>query len=212
MSIRQRMRKPAARSSVLASAFLFAACAGGPAPLDHYYRVEVSAPNSASGIPLAGTLHVDPLRTDGLVGQRHLLYRQREDSSEILQYGYHRWADPPAIALQTALVRFLRDANAADIVMEANTQTRPNYRVAGRIHRFERLIDDLAVVVEVDLMLISAEGVVLVHGNYAEKREAADVGASASAIGDAVHGIFENFLVDFRRGASRSRRREQSQP
>ncbi len=209
MSISRRMRKCAASSLALASTLVFAACAGGPAPIDHYYRIRVADPTNTSGDSLAGTLHVDPLRTDGLVGQRHLLYRQQEDSAEIRQYNYQRWTNPPAIALQTALVSFLRDANVVEIVMEANTQTRPNYRVSGRVHRLEFVLGDSAVIVEIDLTATGTGGEVLVHESYTEQRAAADVAVSASAIGDAVHGIFERFLLDFRRTARRLGQRQQ---
>ena len=149
--------------TALASAFVFAACAG-PAPIDHFYSVDAANPSSASETPLPGTLHVEPLRSDGLVGQRQLLYRQQEDSAEIRRYGYHLWTDPPAIALQTELVGFLRAAAAAEIVMEANARTRPNYTISGRIHRFEQVLGgDPMVVVELDLTVTGADGALLVH-------------------------------------------------
>ncbi len=184
-------------ASALASAFVFAACASGPAPVDHFYRIEVGKPSITSGSPLPGTIHVNPLRTDGLIGQRHLLYRQSEGTAEIAQHSYHLWADPPAIAIQTALIGFLRDAGAAAIVMEANARSRPNYTISGRIHQLERVLgDEPAVVVKLDLTVTSADGDLLVHESYSERRAAADVAESALAIGDAVHGIFERFLVD----------------
>jgi ABC-type uncharacterized transport system auxiliary subunit len=199
----RRPRMPKCAALALLSVCVFAACAGGPAPVDHFYRLEVAEPNASGGNPLAGTIHVDRLRTDGLIGQRHLLFRESEDSSEIRQHSYHRWSDPPAIALQTALVSFLREADAAQVVMEANSQTRPDYRVSGRVQRFERVLGDSAAIVEIDLTVTGADGALLVHQNYAETRSASDLGESADAIGDAVHGIFERFLVDFRSAASR---------
>lgn len=182
---------------VFASAFVFAACAGGPAPVDHFYRIEVGKPSSTGGFALSGPIHVNPLRTDGLIGQRRMLYRQNEATAEIAQHAYHRWADPPAIALQTALVGFLRDAGAAEIVMEANARSRPDYTISGRIHRLERILGgEPAVVVELELTMMSSKGELLVHESYRETRAAADVAEAARAIGDAVHGIFERFLVD----------------
>ena len=194
----------AALALASASAFVFAACAG-QAPIEHFYSVEVADPSAAIGSPLPGTLHVDPLRTDGLVGQRYLLYRQQEGSAEIRQHGHHRWTDPPAMALQTALVSFLRDAGAAETVMEANARIRPDYTLSGRVQRFERTLDgDAGVIVELDLTLTSARGALLVHEKYAEKRAASDISESASAVNDAVHAIFERFLVDLRREANQS--------
>lgn len=181
---------------------MFAACAAGPAPIDHFYRIEVAAPSNKSGSPLSGTLHVDRLRSDVMVGQRSLLYRPQGASAELRQHGYHRWIDPPAVALQTALVRYLRDAVAAEVVMESNARTRPDYTVSGRIHRFERVLDTAPiVVVEIDLTVTGTDGRLLVHEKYAEQRAASDVAESATAIGDAVHSIFERFLVDLGRSA-----------
>lgn len=197
--------------AALASAFVFAACAG-PAPIDHFYSVDAANPSSASETPLPGTLHVEPLRSDGLVGQRQLLYRQQEDSAEIRRYGYHLWTDPPAIALQTELVGFLRAAAAAEIVMEANARTRPNYTISGRIHRFEQVLGgDPMVVVELDLTVTGADGALLVHENYTESRPASDVAESASAIGEALHNIFERFLADLRRAANRQKQLQRQQ-
>lgn len=209
MILRQDMPRCAALA--LAAAFVFAACAGAPAPIDRFYRVEGGDPSTANGTTLHGTLHVDPLRTDGLVGQRRFLYRPHEGSAEIRQHNYHRWSDPPSIALQAALVSFLRDANAAEIVMEANAQTRPDYRVSGRIHRFERVLDEKAVIVELDLTVTGADGDLLVHESYAERLAASDVAAAASAISDAVHSIFERFLVDLRRAEDQREQRQQPQ-
>ncbi len=194
------------RCAVVAAlvAWVFVACAGGPAPIDHFYTVEVAAPSSTSGAALTGTLHVDPLRSDGLIGQRNLLYRQHEGSAEIRQHKYHRWTDPPALALQAALVTYLREAAAAQFVMESNARTRAAYTVTGRIQRFERHLDGGAIV-EIDLTLTSVEGAVLVHESYTEKRTGSDVANSATAVGEAVHGIFERFLADLRRSAEASR-------
>jgi len=191
------------RRWLLALALAAGACAGAPAPVDHYYSLVVAAPADRDGIPLRGTLHVDRLRTDALIGQRHLLYRERAESAEIRQLNYHRWNDPPAVALQTALIDFLRESGVAN-VMEAGARTRPDYTISGRLRRFEQVLDDdPRVVVELDLSVTRSNGDLIVDGSYSEQRPASGISAAAEAMGEAVRAIFERFVADLRRADAR---------
>jgi len=174
-------------------------CASGPAPTDRHYRIDVGAPDAPAARRLSGILQVDRLRADALAGERHILYRQAGDGSEIRKYAYHRWSDPPAILLQTKLVSFLSEAGAAEVVIPATARIQPDYLVSGRLHHFEQVLDsDARVNVAIHLTVTSSDGQVLTNQMYREERAAADrtVAASASAFGEAVHDIFERFLAD----------------
>jgi ABC-type uncharacterized transport system auxiliary subunit len=167
--------------------------------VDHYYRIDAGSPTSRPDRNLAGNLQVDRLRTDAVIGERHLLYRRSVNAPEILQRPYHRWSDPPAILLQTALVSYLDSAEVAEEVMPATARVQPDFVVSGRLSRFEQVLEPSGrVVVELQLILTSSDGRVLVNERYREERESSStsVETAASAFGAAVVGIFQRFLTD----------------
>ncbi len=175
-------------------------CASGPAPIDHYYRIDAGVPDAPLATKLEGILQVDRLRTDALTGERQILYKKTAGASEILQHPYQRWADPPAILIQTELISFLSAAAAADTVMFATARVKPDYLVSGHIRKFERVLEPkVRAVVEIQLIATSTVGgEILVNHSYREERAAANstVAASAVAFSEAVHAIFEQFLAD----------------
>ena len=58
-------------------------CASGPAPIDHYYRIDAGVPGAPAAKKLKGSLQVDRLRTDALTGERQLLYKETADGSSL---------------------------------------------------------------------------------------------------------------------------------
>jgi len=175
-------------------------CLSGPAPIDHYYRIDAGVPDARAAKKLEGNLQIDRLRTDALLGQRQILYRENGDALEIHQHPYQRWSDPPAILLQAELVSFLSTAEAADSVVAANARVNPNYMVSGRIRDFERVLEpEVRAVVEIQFIVTSSGGdEILINNNYREERTAANASVEASvvAFSEAVHVIFEQFLTD----------------
>ncbi len=175
-------------------------CASGPAPIDHYYQIDAGVPDAPVARKLEGNLQVDRFRTDTLIGERQLLYKETDDASEIRQHPYQRWSDPPAILLQTELITFLSAAVAADTVMPATARLKPDYVVSGRIRDFERVLaPEVRAVVEIQLAVTRAAGEeILVNHSYREERttENSTIAASAVAFSEAVHAIFEQFLAD----------------
>ena len=175
-------------------------CASGPAPVDHYYQIDAGVPDAPLANKLEGSLQVDRLRTDALMGERQLLYKKTADASEIRQHPYQRWSDPPAILLQTELIAFLSAATAADTVMSATARVKPDYVVSGRILNFERVLEpNVRAVVEIQLAVTRTAGEeILVNHSYREERTAENstIAASAVAFSEAVHAIFEQFLSD----------------
>jgi len=175
-------------------------CAAGPAPIDHYYRIDAGVPDAPAAKKLEGNLQIDRLRADALTGKREILYKQTADASNIRQHPYQRWSDPPTILLQTELVSFLSAAGAADSVISATARVRPRYVVSGRIREFERVLEpEVRAVVEIQLAATNAENrEILVNRIYRAERSAADttVEASVIAFNKAIHTIFEQFLAD----------------
>ncbi len=175
-------------------------CASGPAPIDHYYRIDAGVPDASAARGLQGNLQVDRLRADAVTGERQLLYKETADASEIRRHPYHRWSDPPAILLQMELVSFLSAASVADTVLSTTARVKPDYVVYGRIRHFERVLEpEVRAIVEIQFAVTSAAGEeILVNNSYREERAAANstIAASAVAFSEAVHAIFEQFLSD----------------
>ena len=175
-------------------------CASGPAPIDHYYQIDAGVPDAPVAKKLEGNLQVDRFRTDTLIGERQLLYKETVDAPEIRQHTYQRRSDPPAILLQTELIAFLSAAAAADVVMPTTARVKPDYVISGRIRDFERVLaPEVRAVVEIQLVVTSAaDKEILINNSYREERAAANstIAASAAAFSEAVHLIFEQFLAD----------------
>jgi ABC-type uncharacterized transport system auxiliary subunit len=175
-------------------------CASGPSPIDHYYQIDAGVPDAPLAKKLEGNLQIDRFRTDALIGERQLLYKETADAPEIHQHPYQRWSDPPAILIQTELISFLTVAAAADTVMSATARVKPDYVVSGRIHEFERVLEPkVRAAVKIQFSVTSAAGgEILVNHSYREERAAANstIAASAVAFSEAVHAIFERFLAD----------------
>jgi ABC-type uncharacterized transport system auxiliary subunit len=177
------------------------ACVAGPAPEDHFYRLELGAPPDAlDPPPLPGALSVLRLRTDAVTGERQILFHRRSDPIEVHRHTYHYWLDPPATMLQTQLVAYLRSARAAHVVSD-ELRVRADFVLSGRIVALERLLGDgesgVAVELEFTLMREADRQVVLQH-TYREEREVEGRGMSRSvgAFSEAVRQIFDRLLVD----------------
>ena len=190
-------------SSWIASGALVLACAGGPAPRDHFYRIGAPVPPPA---PLAapvfpGTVEVDRFRADALTGGIRIVQRQSEGASELEPYAYHQWADPPTILLQTRLVDFLRETRAAPLVVTPELRAHSDFSVLGRIAQLEHQTAGGAprAVVELELSVSrESDRAVLLQRVYREEKPAAgpSVAEAVDAASAAVSAIFTRFLAD----------------
>jgi cholesterol transport system auxiliary component len=182
-------------------AMAWVGCASGPAPRDHFYRLEVATPQAFESPSLAGTLEVDRLRVEAVNQERQILYRDASRGGEIAQHAYHHWVDTPSVMLQDQLVQYLRAANVAENVVTPAIHVESDYLVTGRIIRFERLLGggEPRVAVEIELALLrTKDRDLLLLENYREERTAAGAGVAAAvtALGQATSAIFERFVAD----------------
>ena len=176
-------------------------CASGPAPRDHYYRLEAAAPEALASPKLAGTLEVGRLRVEAISQGRRMLYRDSSQSGEIGQHAYHHWVDPPNVMLQDQLVQTLRSANLAEDVVTPAVRVGSDYLVSGRIVRLERILggSEPRVAVEIELVLTRQQGSeLLLLETYREERVApgSSVADAVTAYDQAISAIFERFLAD----------------
>jgi len=195
-------RRPAyARSALAWVALLFAGCLSGPAPVDHYYRVEVPPPGGSVARALSGTVEVDRLRVEAIAQGRRMLYRKADRPEEVAQFAYHHWADPPNVMVQSEMVDYLRATGVADRVVTPGVHVGSDFRITGRIVRFEQILGsgDPRVVVELEIELVRNRGnELLLLETYREERSASgsSVGDAAAAYGEALQVIFGRLAAD----------------
>jgi ABC-type uncharacterized transport system auxiliary subunit len=172
-----------------------------PVPVERYYRIAVPAPKALSAPVLPGLLAVAPLQSDGLHSERALLYADQGQPRELRRYHYHHWADSPPRLLQEQLVAYLRQARAAATVLPDDPRLLAEYRVVGRLVRFERLNDAeralAAVELELGLERKGSARPVWLH-QYRAEMPARDgsVAAVAEAFEQAVGDVYGRFLSD----------------
>jgi ABC-type uncharacterized transport system auxiliary subunit len=188
--------------ALLAAAWL--GCASGPAPRDHYYRIEAATPAALPSPPVAGTLEVDRLRVEAISQGRQMLYRDASRPEEITPHAYHHWADSPSVMLQDQLVRYLRSAGVAEKIVTPAIHVDSDYLVSGRLVRLERIFGagEQRVAVEIELVLTRQKGrKLLLLETYREERvvPGAGVAESVTAYEQAIGAIFERFVADLKR-------------
>jgi ABC-type uncharacterized transport system auxiliary subunit len=179
-------------------------CASGPAPRDHFYRLNIAAPAGLPSPALPGVLEVDRLRVEAIAQGRRMLYRDASLPNVIGQYSYHFWADPPSIMLQDQLAKTLRAAGVAKSVVTPSIHVGSDFLLKGRLIRLERLTGNGAprIVVEIEFILLGKKrNELLLQKSYAEERTAAGnaVGVSIAAYDDALGSIFGQLLADLPR-------------
>jgi ABC-type uncharacterized transport system auxiliary subunit len=133
--------------------------------------------------------------------ERQMLYRKAGDPSQVRREGYDHWVDPPPLMVQRAVVAFLRSANAAEAVVTPEMRVDADFRLSGRVQRFERVIGGSSphVTVELELTLVREEdGEPLLLGTYREDQEVGGggIGDSVEAFAQALHQILERLVLD----------------
>jgi len=182
-------------------ALLLSSCLSGPAPTDHYYRIQVVPPAPGTNRALPGTLDVDRLRVEAIAQGRRMLYRDGSRPGEVVQYNYHHWADPPNVMIQSLLVDYLRSAGVAERVVTPGVHVDSDYRLTGRLVHFEQILGsgDPRVLVEVEIAIVRKRGdEVLLLETYREEREASgrSVNDAVTAYGAALEAIFGRLAAD----------------
>jgi ABC-type uncharacterized transport system auxiliary subunit len=178
--------------------FALSACASGPAPRDHFYRIQ-PGPAAPVATPLPGTLEVERFSSSDTLRERGIL-RTTPGSPSVTPYSYHRWVDSPTLLLQRALAGYLRDAGMAENVVTAEAGAPDDWQVGGHIHRLDHVVgEDSSVRVELELRARrSGTETLIVHELYASEHPADDPTpeAAARAFSSAVGEIFAAFGRD----------------
>jgi ABC-type uncharacterized transport system auxiliary subunit len=177
-------------------------CLSAPAPADRFHRLEVPDPTARLDPPrLRGRLVVDSIRGGAMALERLMLHRRADDPTQVRRAGYDHWVDPPPTMVQRAVVQFLRSANAAEVVITPEMRLDADFRLAGRVNRFERLVTDgsARATIELEFNLVRLEDhELLLLETYREEEDVAGSGIAGSveAFSRALHRILERLAAD----------------
>jgi ABC-type uncharacterized transport system auxiliary subunit len=135
------MSKPSASKIFIALCVLaLAACASDPLPDYRYYKtVQTSVPKAFAQSLIASALEIEPLRADGVFGERPIVYSFADEPQKLSQYHYQLWTDPPGTWIQRRMIDRLILMNIADTVTaRANVRERPA-KMLGLIEELQRI-------------------------------------------------------------------------
>jgi ABC-type uncharacterized transport system auxiliary subunit len=193
------------KTAMRAAAFLVVGLAGcmsaPPIPDESFYRLPT--PEVSPGRPVNAVVAVDEFRSDGLHGERALVYSTDSKHIALRQYRYDFWADPPPRLLRDYLVAYLRKADVARVVNRYDPSAPADYVVSGKIWRFEQLIDgdrsEVAVRLEIQVDR-NGSGRPLLLREYRAVASAATPAPKDAAAGfeQALSQVASRFVADLR--------------
>lgn len=184
----------------LAALPLLAACLGGPAPRDHFYRPDAATPSAPLAKPiLRGALEVERLRADALTRERAILRVDSPESVQVTPYAYHLWIDTPTVMMQRDLAEFLRLAGVSERVILPEMNVEEDYELFGWIERLVHVTGNDSVVVELEFSLAHPRGGgQIMRRRYRVEQAVAgsDMEAVVKAFSQAVQQIFDRLVAD----------------
>ncbi len=179
------------------------ACAQPELPRDHFYRLDVPAPEKTFSTPVInGVVEIGRFSAYGLVAKRPIVYSVKGLPLELRDYNYHFWTAPPPIMLRDQLVEYLRAVGAAKTVVTPEMRIPPDHVLAVKIKRLEKITGTPPMVaVELEMMLRKVGGrKPEFMGTYNVELEAADntVSAAVQAVNQAIGQIYAKFANDLK--------------
>lgn len=181
-----------------------AGCSQPPVPEDHFYRLSVAAPAVRLPKPkLAGTLEMDQFVAEGLIGGRALVYAERDTPTQLKEFYYHRWVEPPNAMMRDQVAGYLRAAGVADNVITPKLRVDVDYEAVGKINRFEMINSkprSSSVEIEIGIRRVK-DRKLLLFNTYRKDVEARgdSVAAAVDAFNAALTDISAQLVADIER-------------
>jgi cholesterol transport system auxiliary component len=151
------------------------ACQQPEVPSDSFYRLKVQTP-PAAGKQLSGILEIDRFTSDGVTGERAIVYTKADSPQTLRQYHYHYWIQPPGRLVQEQIAQSLRAAGAVRQAVMPEMRVQPDYLLKGRLIAFEQALGAKPrIAVEFEAALSRAkDGGLLKMAVYREEEPARD--------------------------------------
>jgi len=181
---------------------LIIGCAGRTTvPEDHFYQLpDLLAPKTFSSNQTKVIIGIDSLRSDGLHGERAILYIDADNPLELKRYHYYHWTDSPPRLVQLSLLNYLRKAGFADNVVRYDPGKQVDGTINGTLLHFERIIGAGGIKVDValDLEYNDKDQHKSWHKEYRVVVPVKDAAlhTSIEAFGAALQQIFDAFATD----------------
>lgn len=180
---------------------LVGACTQPEVPEDNFYRLRVEPPKNAAPSPrFKGTIEIERFAADGLTAGRPIVYTESGQGHRLKEYHYHFWTEPPTVMLRDQLVMYLRAAGVAEAVVTPEMRVDPQYVLAGKIKRLEKVAGAKPMaVLELELGLREAGGggkLVLLESYHIETAAENDsVDAAVQALNKALAAAYARFTA-----------------
>lgn len=198
-----------ARSIFIAMLLLTLTACGTTDPLPDYrfFRLpkpSVSASAAQTKPMFDEAIEVQTFRTDGVFGERPIVYSLSAEPERLLQYHYQLWTDPPGLILQRRFVDLMQLHQLAPVISARTSPRAEPMVLSGHIERLERVkpvseAQPWQVVVSLRLRLERHRGTQpVLERSYEERRDASgdDIHASVLAFGAAIDAIAARWVVD----------------
>lgn len=192
------MTRTSATILTICTALLLQAC--GSSPSVRYYGlqpIETVYRQSAAELPILG---IGPLRMPEYLERSQMV--TRGEGSEMLVADFHRWAEPLDQAIHRTLASNVDSLveTATVIAFPYNALINVDYRLVGRIERFDADLNGLAVLV-VQWTVGESDGTVLLSPRRTryESRVArpGDPGSNAKAMSDTIAQFSRDIATEF---------------
>ena len=179
------------------------ACAQPELPKDHYYRLNVTAPQQAKQkVIFQGTIEIERFVADGLTAGRSIVYSDSGNEQQLMEQHYHFFSLSPIIMLRDQLIDLLRAANVATMVVSPEMRARPDYRLTAKIKRLEKVVGSQpSAIVELELGLQNERNGSIIHlENYRVEVEAPSqsVDDAVISMNMALTDIYSRFITSLR--------------
>jgi ABC-type uncharacterized transport system auxiliary subunit len=187
------------RATLLLGLLALSACAAAPVPKEQYFRLVAAPAAEKVAHPIAGVVEIVPFASDGVAGERPLLFTA--NGVKLEQRSYALWTDVPVAMLRDQTIAYLRTAGLADKVVPSELRIGGAYRIQGDIKRLEQTIVGKkgTGIIEIELSLIDEDTDALVIDKvYHAEIPAADdtIDSAVTALNAGLQDILKRFTAD----------------
>lgn len=176
-----------------------AACSSPPVPTDTFYNLsfDQSGSSRADG-SIDGLVEVPPFWAEGVINERPIVFR--ESATQLKQYTYHYWSEPPSVMLQRGLIDTLRSADLFTQVTSPEVRANRDYEIVGTLRRLDHVVAGgpakIAIEFELSLRRIRGNEALFVNTYAAERNAGRSVESAVEALSDAVSDLYARAVWD----------------